>query len=1077
MLIAPQPWNVADPAAASGASTIEGSLPEPREAASAVFDGAAVYVFGGEGALRLSPDTDGNHGHGNEGDKCDVANPSDNKDKKCAGRGLFPDIVLYDPVSRTSTLLDAKLPSGLTSTAGALVDGKAFVVGGRTPTGPTAEIVVFDPADQSVAVAGQLPSPRQGAAAATNGDDVFVFGGLGTARTNEIVRFDPDTGTATVMTSRLPTARDGMAAVSTGRFIFLFGGSDGARLDDVLRYDTLRDRIATMASALPSARDGLSGIYAAPFMFLLGGSGDGGFLAQTLRYHPGADSLAVLDATLPTGRDLMAGVALGADALLLGGRDGSGRLGEVVRVGFGAGAPQNLVARSGPMERQITLTWEPPVDDGLSGPIVGYRIYRGVEPGRGSAIAEVDGATLAYLDDGLPHSSIRYYTVVALTATGEGAHSNEAHASTFDVPPPPLPSARHDTESVWTGDVAFVFGGQAQSGAVAGPLSPHRTDQLDAPGDEEPLDEIVSYDPGTGEVTVLGTTLPPKCCQVVELGGGEGDEDRCCEEGLLPGALEQGSIGESLLAYLFGGDGERCCEDEKLLGSDGAGLSSEPTDLLADGIFAFDPATETIRELDAVLPRGDCNVIGLSTGDLIYLFATACGEGDERCCEEEGFRTPGSDQVLVGDIWRFDPATETIVDTGNLVPDNCCAAAVFSGATGLGFLFGQHGFVPAPPNASADAAGALLEAAEGECDVYVFDAGSESVVPSEPCVSLPKCCFDGEEGGDGSIVLFGGEDGEERCCEDSMRSQQAPGDPMPSDQILLFDPVSRTMRVLEETLPTARSDVSTVWSGQRFLVFGGDEGEQSTEDVFGYHPGQPQAPQATPGPDAGMIRLTWSAPADGSEAFASGYFVYAGDAPDALERVRNVSTDTHSITETGLGDGRTRYYRVTLFDETDEGPQSQEASATTFSGPSAPRNLEASCEILNDPVGCDTEGDPLVVRLAWDPPEFDGGDSVDEYRIYRHTDLEPDHAHYATVDGSTTEYTDAECDVPAASCFYTVTAVNAVGEGPHSNEAAALGTSPPGRDAVLASRQAAVSSEAAALPTFAMVGAARLGRA
>src|SRR5207253_5435901 len=93
---------------------------------------------------------------------------------------------------------------------------------------------------------------------------------------------------------------------------------------------------------------------------------------------------------------------------------------------------------------------------------------------------------------------------------------------------------------------------------------------------------------------------------------------------------------------------------------------------------------------------------------------------------------------------------------------------------------------------------------------------------------------------------------------------------------------------------------------------------------------------------------------------------------------------------------------------------------TPPTAPGAPQNLTP------------TAGD-AVVHLAWQPPSSDGNSAITEYRVYR-----GDSSGTETLLGPTTQTTYDDTSVTnGQTYYYTVTAVNSVGEGPASNEVSA----------------------------------------
>lgn len=85
---------------------------------------------------------------------------------------------------------------------------------------------------------------------------------------------------------------------------------------------------------------------------------------------------------------------------------------------------------------EITVTWEPPADDGGSA-VTGYRVYlAAAESGPWVLIGSTSG--LAYVDSGLPNNVTRHYRATAVNAVGEGDASVSDDATTFDYPGAPM---------------------------------------------------------------------------------------------------------------------------------------------------------------------------------------------------------------------------------------------------------------------------------------------------------------------------------------------------------------------------------------------------------------------------------------------------------------------------------------------------------------------------------------------------------------------------------------------------------------------------------------------------------------
>ncbi|MBU6189126.1 MAG: fibronectin type III domain-containing protein [Betaproteobacteria bacterium] len=94
------------------------------------------------------------------------------------------------------------------------------------------------------------------------------------------------------------------------------------------------------------------------------------------------------------------------------------------------GAPRDLTAQaSSDTERSVALSWQAPTIPANIADILGYRVYRSVQPDIAanlSAATRIDGSTQTTLADSVPIGGITYYYIVtALTAAGESAPSAE----------------------------------------------------------------------------------------------------------------------------------------------------------------------------------------------------------------------------------------------------------------------------------------------------------------------------------------------------------------------------------------------------------------------------------------------------------------------------------------------------------------------------------------------------------------------------------------------------------------------------------------------------------------------------
>jgi fibronectin type 3 domain-containing protein len=183
-------------------------------------------------------------------------------------------------------------------------------------------------------------------------------------------------------------------------------------------------------------------------------------------------------------------------------------------------------------------------------------------------------------------------------------------------------------------------------------------------------------------------------------------------------------------------------------------------------------------------------------------------------------------------------------------------------------------------------------------------------------------------------------------------------------------------------------------------------------------PTPPSAPQLGPA-SAGNARidLAWSAPSSNGGAAVSGYRIYRGTSSGAETLLATVGNLT-SYADTAVVNGTTYYYAVSAVNAAGEGPRSNERSATPVTVPGAPTLVVAAAG--KDGVG-----------LGWNAPASNGGAAISGYRIYRGAAAGAETL--LTTVGNVTAYKDTTAPNGKTS-YYQVSAVNAVGEGPRSNE-------------------------------------------
>ncbi|UCG69155.1 MAG: PQQ-binding-like beta-propeller repeat protein, partial [Thermoplasmata archaeon] len=180
-------------------------------------------------------------------------------------------------------------------------------------------------------------------------------------------------------------------------------------------------------------------------------------------------------------------------------------------------------------------------------------------------------------------------------------------------------------------------------------------------------------------------------------------------------------------------------------------------------------------------------------------------------------------------------------------------------------------------------------------------------------------------------------------------------------------------------------------------------------------PEAPEGLQAAAGDN--YVELTWDVPSYDGGSSITNYRIYRGNISGGETFLAEIG-DVLTYLDTNVRNGDIYYYIVRAVNKRGEGPDSSEATAKPATVPDGPTLMVES------------DGDSFV-NLSWNPPAFDGGDPIANYRIYRGSSsggqtflLELENVSY---------YQDTDV-TNGGSYYYIISAVNAVGEGNFSNE-------------------------------------------
>lgn len=166
----------------------------------------------------------------------------------------------------------------------------------------------------------------------------------------------------------------------------------------------------------------------------------------------------------------------------------------------------------------------------------------------------------------------------------------------------------------------------------------------------------------------------------------------------------------------------------------------------------------------------------------------------------------------------------------------------------------------------------------------------------------------------------------------------------------------------------------------------------------------------------GFVTLTWAAGNNGNSPITH-YNIYRGTSSGNTTFLNEIGT-TPTYTDNTVVNETTYYYTVTAENVIGESIKSTEVTAkpTQFTIPSAPQNFTG------------TASPGTVINLSWTAPANTGGSTITNYKLYRGTVNNGSKNLIKTFSGTTFSFSGAS-GTAGTTYYYTLTAVNAIGEG------------------------------------------------
>lgn len=239
--------------AAGGNATKVADLPFGIDSVSAIWNGSAAFIFGGNG----------------DGDRTRI--------------------VRYNQTDGTSDVV-AHFSSARAFTSAVWTGTHAYIFGG-VGAANVPEVVKFNTTsfELETVVSNNATINRSGTSAVWDGASAYIFAGTGCPAPpqnfcNNIVRFSPsDNNAIAVMGATFPLPRTGTAATWDGLAAYIFGTGQGTT--DIFRYRPATDTLTKMNANLTSARKWTNAVWNGTFVYVLTGSSDDDWPKKIVQYN------------------------------------------------------------------------------------------------------------------------------------------------------------------------------------------------------------------------------------------------------------------------------------------------------------------------------------------------------------------------------------------------------------------------------------------------------------------------------------------------------------------------------------------------------------------------------------------------------------------------------------------------------------------------------------------------------------------------------------------------------------------------------------------------------------------------
>jgi len=232
--------------------------------------------------------------------------------------------------SQTSWSIGSSMPTARTEVAGAVLDGKIYVIGGFEEQGEATNLVeVYDPQTDRWDRVSPLPIPLEHTAVSTYDGQLFVVGGYTIVDgertpTDKLFSYNSSTDKWKELKS-MPKARGALTANFIDGILYTIGGEDSSlkTLKKTEAYDPTTNTWSTKSS-MPTPRHHIASIADDEKIYVIGGRQTGNFPGQNVDanevYDVKSDTWISLQ-QMPTKRSGLAATSFNDSIYVFGGED------------------------------------------------------------------------------------------------------------------------------------------------------------------------------------------------------------------------------------------------------------------------------------------------------------------------------------------------------------------------------------------------------------------------------------------------------------------------------------------------------------------------------------------------------------------------------------------------------------------------------------------------------------------------------------------------------------------------------------------------------------------------------------